>query len=45
MTKYDIAQKIRDLLDLDMSDLVDAVLELADEVEYEAEAEYEDEEE
>ena len=44
MTKYDIAQKIRDLLDLDISELVDAALELADTIEYEAEAEYEDEE-
>ena len=33
MTKYEIAQKIRALLDLDFEDFIDATLALADEVE------------
>ena len=33
MTKYEIAQKIRALLDYDFDDFIDATLELADEVE------------
>lgn len=33
MTKYEIAQKIRGLLDYDFDDFIDATLELADEVE------------
>lgn len=33
MTKYEIAQKIRALLDNDFDEFIDAVLELADMVE------------
>lgn len=33
MTKYEIAEKIRGLLDYDFDDFIDATLELADEVE------------
>lgn len=33
MTKYEIAQKIRALLDLDFEDFIDATLALAEEVE------------
>lgn len=40
MTKYEIAERIRALLDLDFEDLIDATLELAQEIEWE----YEDEE-
>ena len=39
MTKYEIAQLIRELLDNDLSDLVDAVLSLADMVEDDADDE------
>lgn len=39
MTKYEIAQKIRALLDLDFEDFIDATLELADAVEAEDEEE------
>lgn len=35
MTKYEIAEKIRGLLDCDYDDIIDATLELADEVEAE----------
>lgn len=37
MTKYEIAEKIRGLLDYDFDDFIDATLELADEVEAEDE--------
>lgn len=37
MTKYEIAEKIRGLLDYDAEDLVDAAFELADMVESEDE--------
>ena len=33
MTKYEIAEKIRALLDMDLSDMIDAALELADQLE------------
>ena len=33
MTKYEIAERIRGLLDLDFGDLIDATLDLANEVE------------
>lgn len=33
MTKYEIAERIRGLLDYDYDDIIDATLELADEVE------------
>ena len=33
MTKYEIAQKIRALLDYDFDDFIDATLELADMIE------------
>ena len=39
MTKYEIAERIRGLLDLDIEDLIDATLDLAQEIELEAEAE------
>lgn len=39
MTKYEIAQKIRALLDLDFEDFIDATLDLADTVEAEDEEE------
>lgn len=39
MTKYEIAQLIRELLDNDLGDLVDAVLSLADMVEDDADDE------
>jgi hypothetical protein len=39
MTKYEIAERIRGLLDLDFTDMIDATLDLADEVEREAENE------
>lgn len=37
MTKYEIAQKIRELLDMDLSDMIEAALELADTLEDEDE--------
>lgn len=37
MTKYEIAERIRGLLDLDFGDLIDATLELAQAVEEEDE--------
>lgn len=43
MTKYEIAERIRGLLDMDFGDFIDATLELADEIEREAELEEEDE--
>jgi hypothetical protein len=33
MTKHEIAEKIRSLLDMDLSDMIDAALELADQLE------------
>lgn len=39
MTKYEIAERIRGLLDFDFDDFLDATLDLAQEVELEAEAE------
>ena len=42
MTKYEIAERIRALLDMDFGDFIDAALELADEIESEAEEEFED---
>lgn len=41
MTKYEIAERIRALLDMDFDDFIEAALELADEIE--AEGEMEDE--
>ena len=35
LTKYEIAERIRGLLDYDYDDIIDATLELADEVEAE----------
>ena len=43
MTKYEIAERIRALLDMDFGDFIEAALELADEIEREAELEEEDE--
>ena len=40
MTKYEIAEKIRGLLDCDYDDTIDATLELADEVEADGEFDY-----
>lgn len=40
MTKYEIAERIRALLDLDIDDLIDATLDLVQEIELEAEDEY-----
>lgn len=37
MTKYEIAERIRGLLDLDFDDFIDATLDLAQEVEDEDE--------
>ena len=37
MTKYEIAERIRGLLDFDFDDFIDATLELAQEVEDEDE--------
>lgn len=42
MTKYEIAERIRALLDMDFSDFIEAALELADEIEAELEEEDED---
>lgn len=39
MTKYEIAERIRGLLDFDFDDFIDATLDLAQEVEWEAEDE------
>lgn len=39
MTKYEIAERIRGLLDFDFEDLIDATLDLAQEIEWEAEVE------
>lgn len=41
MTKCEIAQKIRELLDMDLSDMIEAALELAWELEVEAGVEWE----
>ena len=41
MTKYEIAEHIRALLDMDFSDFIEAALELADEIAAEAEMEEE----
>ncbi len=40
MTKYEIAQKIRELLDMDLGDMIEAALELAQILEDEDEDEY-----
>lgn len=37
MTKYEIAQKIRELLDMDLGDMIEAALELAQTLEDEDE--------
>ena len=39
MTKYEIAERIRSLLDYDLDQLIDVVQELAQEIEIEAEDE------
>lgn len=43
MTKYEIAQEIRALLDMDLDDMIYAALALAETLEDEYENEYEDE--
>jgi hypothetical protein len=39
MTKYEIANRIRGLLDFDFDDVIDATLDLAEEIERYADAE------
>lgn len=43
MDKYEISQKILDILDCDADEIINAIYKLADEVEKEAEAEDDDE--